>query len=204
MRRCLVVILVSVALGSFTSGCVHTSVYRGWGNQLTDLPNRNGRVDDVSLILGTAPTRCEPIASPSPTIGFRFNPEEPVVLSVRPNSPADRAGLRTGDTIKRVNGQPVADGKLIGLVLQGNLREGQAVQFETNRGVLSVVPMVPRAEQCYWEVQAGQVARAGGAAFVNQYGGSAYSGGSANQRFFRASCRLYDGFVVACQSNWQE
>ena len=145
-------------------------------------------------------THCVPIS----TIGFSYDPKVPVVLSVLPNSPADRVGLRPGDTIKSVNGQLVFDSNQLRSALQGNLREGQVVQFETSRGVLSVVPMVPKAEQCYWEVQAGQVARAGGTAYVNQFGGSANSGASAYQRFFRASCRLYDGFVVGCQTNWQE
>jgi hypothetical protein len=63
---------------------------------------------------------------------------------------------------------------------------------------------LPKAEQCYWELQAGQIARVGGGAYVNQWGGSASSGGSAYQRFFRASCRIYDGFVAGCQGNWQE
>src|SRR5258708_7349369 len=175
MRDCLVVIL-GIAFSGFVSGCAHTSVYRGWSNQLTELPKRNGRVDDVSLVLGSSPTRCETIASPSPTIGFMYSTKESVVLSVRPNSPADRAGIRPGDTIKSVNGQPVADANQLRSVLQGNLREGQAAQFETNRGVVSVVPFVPRAEQCYWEVQAGGVAHAGGSAYVNQYGGVANSG----------------------------
>lgn len=203
MRNCLVVLLC-VTLGSFTSGCAHNSVYQNWGNQLTELPKRNGRLDDVSYILGAAPSRCESVAPPSPTIGFMYGSKEPVVASVRPNSPADRAGLRPGDTIKSVNGHPVTDGIQLRSMLQGNLREGQAAQFETDRGVLSAVPFVPKAEQCYWEVQAGQVARAGGAAYANQYGGSATSGAAAYQRFFRTSCRLYDGFVVGCQANWQE
>jgi predicted metalloprotease with PDZ domain len=203
MCNCLVVIL-TIALGSLVSACVHTSVYQGWNNQIAELPKRNGRVDDVSFILSTTPTRCEPIASPSPTLGIIYDAKEPVVLSVLPNSPADRVGLRPGDTIKSVNGQLVVDSSQLRSALQSTLREGQVVQFDTSRGVVSVVPMMPRAEQCYWEVQGGQVARAGGTAYLNQFGGSAKSGSSAYQRFFRASCRLSDGFVVGCQTNWQE
>ena len=197
-------IIVIVTLSSFATGCVHTSLYQGWGRQLTELPQHNGRADDVSLLLGTTPTRCELVAAPQPVIGVGFGSEKPVVNSVLPDSPADKAGLRPGDSIKSVNGQPVADSVQIRAALQSNAREGQPLQIESSRGPLVVVPKLPKAEQCYWNVEAGQVARAGGAAFVNPWGGSASSGGSAYQRFFRASCRVHDGFVVGCQANWQE
>jgi len=79
------------------------------------------------------------------------------------------------------------------------------MDLETPRAVVSVVPRVPtKAEQCYWDIQAGAVASSRGAAFVNQYGGSAGASGAAYQRFFRASCRINDGFLASCQANWQE
>jgi hypothetical protein len=76
-------------------------------------------------------------------------------------------------------------------------------KIETSRGSVMVVPKMPVAEQCYWDVQAGNIARAGGSAYVNPWFGSASSGGAAYQRFFRASCRILDGFVAGCSSNWQ-
>ncbi len=196
--------IVIVALGSVASACVRTSLYQNWGRQLVELPRHNGRVDDVSLLLGGPPTRCEPVNAPYPVIGVGVDPEKPVVNSVVPSSPADQAGVRPGDSIKAIAGQPVANSEQLRSAIRSNAREGQPLHIETSRGTLSVVPKVPKAEQCYWEVQAGQVARASGSAYVDQWGGSAASGSSAHQRFFRASCRIHDGFVAGCQANWQE
>lgn len=202
MREWIPIVVIS-AIGSFASGCALT-LYQSWGKQLTELPLRNGRIDDVSLLLGTPPTRCEPIKDQQPIIGLSvLDPKKPVVSSVLPNGPASEAGIRPGDNIVSVGGQSVADGLQILSALRANAREGQPLKIETSRGSVVVVPKMPVAEQCYWEVQAGNIARAGGSAFVNRWFGSASSGASAYQRFFRASCRIHDGFVTGCTSNWQ-
>jgi membrane-associated protease RseP (regulator of RpoE activity) len=204
MRRSLWTLAIA-ALSSFSSGCASTSLYQSWGKQLAEIALHKGRVEDVSMLLGAAPTRCEPFASPQPRIGVFFGSRKPVVTSVDPNGPAARTGLRPGDSITRINGQSVADIDEIVLAIQSNAREGQPLHIETNRGTLEIVPQLPtKAEQCYWEVQAGRVSRAGSGAYVNQRGGAASSAGSAYERFFRASCRVLDGFVVACQANWQQ
>ena len=187
-----ILIIVIVATGNFASGCAHTSLYQSWNKQLIELPRHNGRVDDVSLLLGATPTRCEPINAPQPVIGIILNPEKPAVSAVWPNSPADQAGFRPGDSIKGVGGQSVASSVQIRATIQSNAREGQPLDIETSRGVLTVVPKLAKAEQCYWDVQGGQVVG------VSAYRGAAY------QRFFRASCRIYDGFIAGCQTNWQE
>ncbi len=204
MQRWLAAITISV-LCCGTSACVGTSVYRNWGEQLANLPLHNGRLEDVSMILGTSPSRCELVNNPPPMIGIYFGhaEDQPVVKGTRPKGPANRAGIQLGDTIKSIAGQSVSTVSQALFTLK-NCREGQAVEIETNRGILSVIPEIPKYEQCYWEVQAGQVAQTGGFASANRYGGTAYSGGSAYQRFFRATCRLVEGYVAACQANWQE
>lgn len=203
MRNSLLMIAI-IAFSSFGSGCAHTSLYQSWGKQLTEMPRQNGRVDDVSMLLGAAPTRCEPVASPRPLIGIRFDSEKPVVTSVTPNSPAYQAGIRPGDIIISISNQSVADSAQIRATLQSNVREGEPLNIETSRGALVVVPRLPKAEQCYWDIQAGQIAHSSGSAYVNPYGGAASSGGAAYQRFFRASCRVHDGFLAGCQANWQK
>jgi membrane-associated protease RseP (regulator of RpoE activity) len=203
MRNSLWMVAI-VTVGSFASGCAHTSLYQSWGKQLTEMPRHNGRVDDVSMLLGAAPTRCEPVASPRPLIGIGFDSEKPVVTSVIPNSPAYQAGIRPGDSILSISNQSVADSAQIRATIQGIVRDGEPLNIETSRGALVVVPKVPKAEQCYWEIQAGPIARSSEGAYVNPWGGGASSRGAAYQRFFRASCRVHDDFIAECQANWQK
>jgi membrane-associated protease RseP (regulator of RpoE activity) len=203
--RTLLLALIVLMLGAGNFGCAAKSVYRTWGEQLRDMPLHNGRVEDISMLLGCSPIKCEPIENAPPLMGINFDARDGqlIIITVTPNSPAFQAGIRAGDAIRGIGGQHVTTVEQARSAFQNN-REGQSVEIETNRGVVSVVPTIPKVEQCYWEVQAGQVARTGGYAFVNRYGGSASSGGSAYERFFRSSCRIHNGFVVGCQSNWQE
>ena len=206
MRKLLVaIVVVGLCVGS--SACKHTSAYQSWGEQLGNLPLHNGRVEDVSMMLGSPPSRCEPIENPQPIIGVRYDTtrqQQPIIINVQPDSPAYQAGIRPGDIIKSVGGQPVTTPEQAHSTLSNSLRAGQAINIETNRGVVSVVPSIPKVEQCYWEVQAGRVAKTGSYAAVNKYGGSSASGGSGYERFFRASCRIHNGFVSVCKANWQE
>src|SRR5579859_5459450 len=103
--------LLAVATALITWSCAHQqSIYQNWGKQLAEeLPRRNARVEDVSFLLGVGPTRCEQIAPPPPAIGVIFGRKDPLIATVRPNSPAEKAGLRPGDGIKAVNGHPVSN-----------------------------------------------------------------------------------------------
>ena len=91
-----------VALSSVVSGCA-TSVYQIWGKQLAEMPSRYARVEDVSMLIGAAPARCDPVASPQPIVGVFPDSEKSVVASVMPNSPAYQAGIRPGDKIVSIN-----------------------------------------------------------------------------------------------------
>ena len=198
ITRCLGLMLLCTAVG----GCSQ-SLYSQWGNQLNDLTRHQRRPEDVSMLLGTPPSRCESLNNPAPVIGALID-ENQVVTSVAPNGAAQAGGLRAGDRITRVNEQAISNRAQLSSVIRSSARVGEPMLLETSRGVVSVVPRIPKAEQCYWDVQAGAVAKSGGAAFVNQYGGSAGASSSAYQRFFRASCRINDGLLASCQSNWQE
>ena len=187
--------IVIVAFSSVAFGCAHTSLYQNWGKQLTEMPSHNARVEDVSMLLGAPPTRCEPVESQRPLIGIFLISKEAVVNYVTPNSPAYQAGIRPGDRIISINNQSVVDSVQTREALHTYARESEPLHILTSRGALVVVPKFPKAEQCYWELQAGQIARSGGGAYVNQWGGAASSGGSAYQRFVRASCRIHDGYL---------
>jgi hypothetical protein len=201
MRKLLVVILGIIFVG--TAGCAK-SLYRTWGEQLRDLPLHNGRAEDVSMLLGAAPTKCEPFENPSPRIGMTLAPEKTLVTKVVQNSPAYRAGIRPGDIVMAIAARRVETYAQAQSAFRDSLFEGQPIEIETNRGVVSLIPIKPKAEQCYWEVQAGRVAKTGSYGAVNRYGGSSPSGGSAYERFCRASCRIIDGYVAGCRANWQE
>ncbi len=208
MRRQSLVALVTV-IGSLAGGCYahhQQSLYESWGQQLQALPSRAGTVDDVSLMLGAPPTRCDPVTNQGPQIGVWLNtraPVPPVVLLVQPNGPAARGGIRPGDTILAVGGQPVSSAQEALVALQSTRQEGKPLQIVTNQGTVTVMPKVQKMEQCYWNIEAGEVAHGGGTAYADQFGGVASSQHAAYERFFRASCRISDGYVAACQWNYQ-
>lgn len=60
--------------------------------------------------------------------------------------------------------------------IRQNAREGEPLVIETDRGTVSVTPRRSKIEQCYWEVHAGSVARARGAAGWSTYGGALGAG----------------------------
>src|ERR1051326_6375804 len=189
--------LLLIALGGFASVCA-TSIYQKWDAQLQQCTRRYCRMDDVSLLIGAPPSRCDAIKDPQPGLGLLLSdPNATVVGGVRPNGPASEAGIRPGDSIQSVGGQSVVNASQFISAAQANMREGQPLTIETSRGSLVVIPKPPAvAEQCYWDVQAGGVARAGSSTFVNPYFGSRGTSATAYQRFYRASCRILDGFLA--------
>jgi hypothetical protein len=201
--RCTLQVIAANVI-ALAASCARPSLYQSWGKQLVEASRHNARVEDVSLLLGSPPSRCESLEQSYPVIGITMNPERPIIDAVQPRSPAELAGLRAGDEIVAIAGQPISKSDQVGTAIRAHAREGEPIDVKTPRGSFPAVPSLPKAEQCYWELQAGGVARAGGAAVINQWGGSAGASSSAYQRFFRASCRVHDGFIANCQANWQE
>jgi hypothetical protein len=183
--------------------CATPTMYESWGQQLLELQKVNGRVQDVSLILGTPPYRCEPVTEANLEIGVLLN-DKRLVISVLPNGPADEAGVQRGDTIESVAGKVTRASSDVVTEIRENARPEAPLEVRTNRGVHQVFPRTIKGEQCYWEVHAGEIHRAGGAAYVNPYGGSAGASSAEYQRFFRASCRITEGYVAGCRANWQQ
>lgn len=66
------------------------------------------------------------------TIGLRVPVEGPYVGDVQPGSPAERAGLRTGDRIAAIGGAPVGSWEEMLRAIQGN--PGRTVDVELLRG----------------------------------------------------------------------
>jgi membrane-associated protease RseP (regulator of RpoE activity) len=194
MGRVVLAVLVAIL-----AGCA-SSLYQQWGKQLDDLTRTSRRVDDVSMLLGSPPTRCDAVTASSPSMGASIDRQKLVVNSVIPGGPAEQAGLRPGDTITSIAGQRVTTPEQARSAFTSSARAGQTLELGTSRGNVSVLPKMPKLEQCYWDVQADQVSSS--AAYVSPSSG--YAGGSSNQRFFRASCRVSDGFLSGCQWNYQQ
>ena len=188
-------------------GCaVQPTVYQSWGKRINDAPMNHNTKEDISRILGTEPLRCEKIPG-KPIVGILLRHDSgTTILGIFPNSPAAGTGLQVGDKIIAVNSKPVHSMEDIIDSTEGlKGTNSPAITIETQRGSYIVTPKYPaEAEQCDWEINGGPIARIGGSAFYNQYGGSAMQGGTTYQRFFRATCRFAEGKAYICRPHWQE
>jgi hypothetical protein len=128
--------------------------------------------------------------------------EDLSIFAILPGGPADLAGLRPGMKILAVEGQRFSSPDALHAWI-GDLKDRVAVKIETDQGIYSVVPRVPEIQQCYWEVRGGRVESAGAGAGWNPAGGGAWGRGSAHDRFYRATCRFQDGFLMTINSQWQ-
>jgi membrane-associated protease RseP (regulator of RpoE activity) len=80
-----------------------------------------------------APLPSQPIAQAS--LGVTFDPQFPnlaIVREVKPGSPAEHAGLRSGDQINALNGQRTGTPQLV-IDAVARMRPGQEVQIEFSR-----------------------------------------------------------------------
>lgn len=179
------------------------SLYQNWGDQLSEMPLSNARVEDVSMVLGVPPLHCDKLVAHRPAIGVKIDSSEPLIISVTPNSPADLAGIRAGDKIDKINEQVITDTDELIAVIQ-NANEGTKIEFESSRGVFSVTPRLPKIEQCYWDVNSGQASELEGRLHVRAFSNDPNLSASSRLNYFRASCRFADGYAADCRSNWQE
>lgn len=197
-------VLVATIAGA--SGCRHArprSLYQQWNVDIDQMASTHRRVDDVSLLLGIPPQRCDPVQDPDPVTGLSID-EGRVVRGVVVGGPAESAGIRPGDEVLKIAGRDVTTGRDAVDALRAVSRDGQPIEIELARGTVPVTPRRMKTEQCYWESHAGSISVSGGRSYVSAYGGASRTSGTAYERFFRASCRVVEGAVWYCQSNWQE
>ena len=183
------------------------TLYEQWGQNLATVSGVI-RKADVSMMLGQPPSMCEKVGEVL-RLGVYFDSTDmgtktPKILFIVPDSGAEKAGLRAGDIISYIGQKKVKSSQECVSEIRAQIQADKPMAITTQRGTVSVVPRKVKEEQCYWNVGAGQVGRSGGGAYVNQYGGSGGYRSSVHQRFFRASCRVEDGFVVGCRAHWQE
>lgn len=199
-------VLLFTLIGSLLAGCAHRqSSYAGWDEQLQTLPSRMGTVGDVSVTIGAPPKHCDPLPSQGLKIGVHFDTKTPVpvvVTWVAPNGAAARGSIRVGDTIREMGGRPVHSAQEAMAVLRNADQDGKPLQIVTSRGTVAVVPEAPNLERCYWDIEAGKVTQGGGATYLNPFGGAPNSLQGPSDRFFRTSCRVSDGYVLECRSDW--
>jgi len=135
-------------------------------------------------------------------IGLRYDRKEAVVTRVFPASPAWKAGIRVGDKIESVDSR---DASTTTSVLTVTNREGEPIEVRTQRGTYSVAPELPDLEQCYWDVSGESTPGLGAPQRTSEYDQLGNDEGSlAGKRFFRASCRFYNGWVDSCRAHWKE
>lgn len=204
MRPTFPLLVTMVAAGIALSACAR-NLYKRWDSQLQVMADINkgqpARMDDVSFLLGTPPTKCDAPESGKRYIGIL--PDDKLrALIVVPGGPAANAGIRPGVILRSVDGVPVSTMPEL-LARMDAMLPGASVVVGTDRGTFTLIPNRPELKQCYWEVNAGPVARSGGGAAWGTNGGNAWGGGAAYQRYYRASCRFFDGVLTECNTQWQ-
>jgi regulator of sigma E protease len=90
----------------------------------TDAQGRGAR--SVTLDLDTLQVR-DIDASTMQRIGLGAAYSEPLLGAVKADGPADRAGLREGDRVLRVDGEPVPDAASLRTKIAGSVRDGNTV-----------------------------------------------------------------------------
>jgi regulator of sigma E protease len=68
------------------------------------------------------------------------------IYGVAPGSPAEEAGLRLGDTVTEVDGQPVADSEALSTYTRARLGQEISLTVRRNGTVLPIVAITPREE----------------------------------------------------------
>jgi membrane-associated protease RseP (regulator of RpoE activity) len=190
-------------LATFAAACGPGARYWLWDRQLAVVGRHDSSAEDISRMLGAPPARCDSLGM-QPIIGVTVSPDI-IVEAMIPNGPAHQAGLRVGDELKTIDNQRITSPEQFSSVVQHAAREGRPLQFGTRRGTFLVTPKLARAEQCYWEVRDGQGVPASDNAYVSAVGGGPpAASGTTHSRFYRASCRVHDGFVRGCQTTRQE
>src|SRR5438094_5800482 len=116
------IVVMTVAVTALA--CPRPSLYQRWGTELGDIPRRHGRVEDVSLLLGSPPTECEQVDHPVPMIGIIANRHEPSIDDVLPGSPAAEAGLRAGDKVLAAARVPISKADQFGQLIRLYARAG--------------------------------------------------------------------------------
>ena len=188
--------------------CASPHLFQQWDarlEQMAEAPRENKGFytqQDVSLLLGSPPSKCEKLSSVGPRIGV-YVEDQPAILFVVPGSPAAAAGIEPGFVVRSVNGKPTVSGQTVISALEAAARVGKPITIETDRGRFEIFPAESILEQCYWDIRSGSVTRSSGAASWGAYGGSAAAGSAEYDRYYRATCRFQDGILIVIQSNWQ-
>jgi hypothetical protein len=186
------------------------TLYQSWNQQLTPFYLRT--VDDVSLILGGPPSKCDTFG-PSridryPALGISLgsnrDSHSTYINNVRQNSLAFLANMAVGEEIQFVNNFEVRTSEDVKNVLALDAYE-TPVSVRTKKNTYTIqFPPVKEARQCYWDISGGQVGSATGESFILPKAASSGNATSVRERFFRSVCRFYDDILIACLSNWQE
>jgi len=201
--------VATVLFAGLLGGCAYDPVYTPWAEKLNYAGLTPMTTDDVSLLLGTPPSRCDDIAPTPSTEMFIGNiparDAPPEVLSLWPDGAASMAGIRKGDIIHKIGDTKVSNLSEAIAAVREQAKFDQPLTVVTNRGVHTIVPRRPKeAKQCYWEVSGGMAGKSGGFGYADNYGATAGTSSSFQHRFFRATCKFWDGKAAGCNWNYQK
>lgn len=189
---CAIVLIVT----AMCSCAVQPTPYQSWGKQINTAPKLHKTKEDISLILGSEPDKCETIPG-KPTIGMLFRHDSgTAILDIYPNSPAAGTDIKVGDKVLSVNSKPVHSMEDIIASTEGIEGPNSSITIETQRGTYVVTPKYStESEQCYWKIipERGEL-----------NGEKTGQRGTAHQRYFLATCRFTGGKAYICRSRWQE
>lgn len=226
------ILLVGACLTASTS-CApavnNNTVYERWDSQLQAGAHGRGEVhsvNDVSLLLGTPPIRCDTVVGPTKglgviALGIGADPSGNVDW-IAPGSVADLAGVPLHGKIIGANGQRIhvtvtdttKDGIRTSTLVGPNVVVDVGVPVTLNLADSQNITLTLRSAQwlqCYWRAGAGRVAEAnakyGGSAAADLFGASGSTAGSASalayDKFFTASARFVNGVMTVVKANWQ-
>ena len=186
-------LLLTAAICSCAS---QSPTYQSWGEKINAAPKNNATKEDISLMLGSEPVKCERIPG-RPTVGMLLRHSSgTTILDIFPDSPAAGTGIKVGDKILSINSQPVHSMEDVIASTEGMEGPSPSITIETQSGSYIVTPKsTSESEQCSWEVNARRTERMSGNAAQRE---------KAHQRHFRATCRFADGKAYICHWKWQE
>ena len=204
-------------------------VYEQWGAILSrgSAGGATHTIDDVSLLVGETPTRCDTVVGPTRDLGFAalgigIHSSGGVIAWIVPGSLADSSHVPDHGVIVAVDGKR-STGTTIDTTKDGIItRAGMTADAHVSVGVPVTLEFADSQKitmtlhsaqwlQCYWHVGAGRIAHSEGEASVNASSGfvgssgsgSARGSGVAYDRYFIVSARFVNGAMTQSSSNWQ-
>jgi membrane-associated protease RseP (regulator of RpoE activity) len=149
------------------------------------------------MMFGSAPKYCQTVPGRQYLPGINFDSARGPnhINSVQVNSPAHKLGIKAGERVPSIDGRHVSNYADIRKVLPDPLASNRPVTISTDRNTYVITPGLARVEQCYWDTRDGT---------MSEIENGEVSSQGPQQRSFRATCRIVEGYVTACSRGLQD